>query len=463
MSSSVLRAESIDLKGSGESHQTGRFLTLLRPWVLLLPFMYFAGASWSSSQDRAYGDMLVATTQEDHTLTRLAWMLAYGLTGLVAIESFRRTASAMRRNLWAVTISLLAVASCLWSAAPGDSIKMGLFLVATTLVALWFSEAFSWEDQMKMIMLTGTAMALASTLVVIFVPSVGLDSMHGTNWQGIFYSKNHCGRIMLFLLTPVLYFPWKKSISGHIIKTAYFLLAIFLIGMSRSRSAWFVTVLYLACFFFMRQMRRFRGKEARAANALAVPVVAAAVVGGLSILSAVLAATGRDLTFSGRTTIWRYLLEAISMQPVLGYGYDAFWQSGQGFHVFMAVRSTMRFMGSYAHNGYLDVALQLGLLGLVLLLYSFVAATRNFLAVPRFARTTAARWYFGIIVLSLVYNIDEATFCVQGHLPWMMYIFACAGLLREATRRNEPSLRVREIQQFDSRPSYQSAGRLVNS
>ena len=78
-----------------------------------------------------------------------------------------------------------------------------------------------------------------------------------------------------------------------------------------------------------------------------------------------LAVVGRDATFTGRTDIWRIVLDAIGQKPLLGFGYYA---------------ATVDFMRPLlvgaigqaavdAHNGYLDVMLGTGIVGLVLLLF----------------------------------------------------------------------------------------------
>lgn len=77
------------------------------------------------------------------------------------------------------------------------------------------------------------------------------------------------------------------------------------------------------------------------------------------------AVLGRDATFSGRTDIWRLVLDAAWERPLLGFGYNA------------ATADFMRpllvgWVGSAAvdaYNGYLDVLLGTGIVGLVSLLF----------------------------------------------------------------------------------------------
>ena len=83
----------------------------------------------------------------------------------------------------------------------------------------------------------------------------------------------------------------------------------------------------------------------------------------LSVKSTILEASGRDATFTGRTGLWETLLEE-PINPLIGVGYASFW---------LGERLT-KFWDMYpnsppieAHNGYLEVYLNLGLIGVCLI------------------------------------------------------------------------------------------------
>jgi O-antigen ligase len=84
---------------------------------------------------------------------------------------------------------------------------------------------------------------------------------------------------------------------------------------------------------------------------LITPLVGGSTVSGFS------SAVGRDATLTGRTEIWAGLLPDLMRQPFLGYGFSGFWN---------AQRSLEHQIGE-AHNGYLDVCLQLGFIGFLVM------------------------------------------------------------------------------------------------
>jgi O-antigen ligase len=139
---------------------------------------------------------------------------------------------------------------------------------------------------------------------------------------------------------------------------------------------------------------------------------------------------GRDLTFSGRTDIWRAVLEAISRRPLLGYGYAAFWRGMQGesASVIMAVRWAV----PHAHNAFLEVWLQLGLLGMSCLLVTLGMAIRDFSVCFRPERPRAVDWYMGLLIIIVLYGLAEPVLIAERSLTWVLYITACVGLRRSA-------------------------------
>ena len=76
-----------------------------------------------------------------------------------------------------------------------------------------------------------------------------------------------------------------------------------------------------------------------------------------------LEAAGRDATFTGRTGLWETLLQE-PINPLIGVGYASFWL-GERLERFWAMYPTSPPIE--AHNGYLEVYLNLGLIGVCLL------------------------------------------------------------------------------------------------
>ena len=115
-----------------------------------------------------------------------------------------------------------------------------------------------------------------------------------------------------------------------------------------------------------------------------------------------------DPTLTQRTDIWAFALRKIEEAPWLGYGYEVFWGAGPNSP---SVREGPGFVAQmpHAHNGYIDIALQTGLVGLSIFIVLMLSALH---ACGRLARTHLglAGFLLSIIVFSLLYNFLETTF-----------------------------------------------------
>mgnify|MGYP001378769693 CR=1 FL=1 len=124
---------------------------------------------------------------------------------------------------------------------------------------------------------------------------------------------------------------------------------------------------------------------------------------------------GRDPTLTDRTGIWKLVL-SMHTNPLLGAGYESFWlgpRLQQIWKVFGHINES--------HNGYLEVYLNLGLIGVFLLSWLIVTSYRNicrqFTSSHAWASLAVTFW-----TITLFYNMTEAAF--KAHLMWDIFLLA---------------------------------------
>jgi O-antigen ligase len=136
-----------------------------------------------------------------------------------------------------------------------------------------------------------------------------------------------------------------------------------------------------------------------------------------------------DVTFTGRTDIWSFAIDALAAHPWKGQGFEAFWYSDS---VRFGAEDSSKWMVDVAtsHNSYVDLALTIGLPGLALVVLAFMAAPlRDFhhtlATVPNreFARFFLVLWLF-----SLYFGSFEAFFLSRESPIWFVMALAVCGL-----------------------------------
>lgn len=210
---------------------------------------------------------------------------------------------------------------------------------------------------------------VTSYLGVLLVPKLAihqandfLEPEHDGSWRGVFPHKNDAGATMVLFVFIGLYVARARSLAvGGLIVA---LSAIFL-GFTQSKTA--IGVLPLAL-LLSAIIGRSRGP------ALGITLVVAILFAFnlFSVGTVIFEPVRRfvegimpDATFTGRTEIWELGLGALAQRPFTGYGYSAFWGTehvlyGMGGPVTWANAATD------AHNAYLNLALTIGIPGMLL-------------------------------------------------------------------------------------------------
>jgi len=132
---------------------------------------------------------------------------------------------------------------------------------------------------------------------------------------------------------------------------------------------------------------------------------------------ALVGALGRDPTLTGRTVIWNQVLGMVA-NPLLGAGFESFWLGER----LKKMWSIYYWHPNQAHNGYLEVFLDLGWIGVAFLAVVLVIGYRN--AVGAFRRDwRAGSLKLAFFVAAAAYNLTEAMFKMTNPV-WITFLWA---------------------------------------
>jgi O-antigen ligase len=131
-----------------------------------------------------------------------------------------------------------------------------------------------------------------------------------------------------------------------------------------------------------------------------------------------------NYTLSGRTIIWDFANYEIARKPLLGWGYQSFWLVGPDAPSIVDAPGWVKAMPS-AHNGYLDTMLEMGYIGLALLVI-FIIATLH--VIGRVAdRDPARAWLLLSLALFVILtNFVETDWMRGGDTLWLIFAFLAA-------------------------------------
>jgi exopolysaccharide production protein ExoQ len=348
-------------------------------WLAAATLVFLAANgqfSFQAGDNSARGALGGVTTSKDHSLLIFQIASFCSIAALV-LPRFQMVLRAFRQVPVIASLTVLPLLSVLWSADRYASLKWGVFLGMTAVFAVWIAVALPLTRQLQLLFMTACTCVVLTILVSLLLPTYGIDfrTGRGGEWEGIFAGKNVCGYVMFFLLMPCTYRLGNMPIA-KVSRPIVLALILFVILMTRSKAAFVITAAYFLFRLLLSTFGKF-GRRSRTSlllvgSAIAAPILALLLLNAASLLRLM----DRDLTFSGRTQIWSALLLSVLKRPTLGYGFRAYWQSSESSNVMIAIGHTM----AYAHNGFLGVALELGFVGVALIVMCFIFGWHDALA-----------------------------------------------------------------------------------
>ena len=194
-------------------------------------------------------------------------------------------------------------------------------------------------------------------------------------------------------------------------------LALATIYATQSRTSWVVTVGLAVLALGLFVIGRAPAPRTTLSSAAALTAIALVVVAGTQY-AIVVSSLGRDVTLTGRTHIWAAVLQAIEQRPLTGYGWGAVWPVTSPLSQSLA--SEVGFTFYHAHDGFLDSALQIGVLGLALsvafLVLTLGRATITFLRDP----SAVSMWPVLVMTAVTLTNLTETVASLS--IGWVLAV-----------------------------------------
>ena len=368
----------------------------------------------------------------ESTLLRFLWLPFYGLIGVGLIVAGKDVWRVMFRSPWLVLLALLAIASALWSIDSELSFRRGIAVLATTLMGVYLAARYDWISALRLLAIIWFGLMAASFIAGIVAPGFAvMHEVHPGAWSGGWSEKNalggHAARAsFLFAFLAWRDAPYRRWWAGGLV------ISLLLVVLSKSATALLGASLGLGVLFSAWWMLKGR----RWSLALVwgvVCVVGAAVMIYITAPGILLGVIGKDATLTGRTDIWVELAAAIEKKPALGYGYLAFW--GLDSEPRYWLERAVDWNAPSGHNGWLDLAISLGLTGVVI--FSIDVAASSWRAAKLSISSPIGVFAIGFLAQFMLFAMSESIILAQNSILWTTYAFVAAKLAMETRRSAE--------------------------
>jgi O-antigen ligase len=343
----------------------------------------------------------------------------------VLITRRQRVGAVLKANTPVLAYFAYCACSIIWADYPFVALKRWIRSTGDLCMALVILTDPHWHLAIKRVLArVGFVLLPVSMLFIRYYPELGRsygrwDGM--MYWTGVAGGKNGLGMLCLVCGLGSVWrffaaYQERNQRSRHkrmIAEGIIVLLTLWLLYIADSKTS-------MMCFVIAAGLMTFVSTS----KLLRKPLVLNSVVGGLvaaaaSVLflglgSGLLTTIGRDPTLTGRTDVWNLVLK-FTANPIVGAGYESFWL-GERLDRITALNGGI----NQAHNGYIEVYLNLGLIGVGLLGFLIVRGYRNVVRALR-KNVDVGRFKLAFFVVGVIYNFTEGSFKMMSPV-WILFL-----------------------------------------
>ena len=404
--------------------------TPLALWVPLI-WMFIIGSRLPSQWLRSQVGVAAQALEEGNPLDRSIFSVLILLAiGILMSRSFN-WCKFFTRNFALMALLCFALMSVLWSDFPFVSFKrwfrdLGNYFV----VLVVLSDPRPIEAVRTLIRRLCYLLIPLSILLIKYYPYLGkqYDAWTGANtFAGATTSKNMLGAVCL--ISGVFFFwdtvtrwsdrkEWQKK-KIIVLNVVFIAMTLWLLNLSNSATS--RVCLTIGCLVIVA-LHSSWGKRHHTLLKLLIPATFClylVLAYGFDINEKVASQIGRDPTLTDRTLIWKTVL-GMHTNPLVGTGYETFWLGPRLETVWQLVGRI-----NEAHNGYIEVYLNLGLIGLFLIGGLLVSSYRTICkGLNCFSATSSLN--LALWTVMLFYNMTEAAF--KSGLLWLAFLIGAIAI-----------------------------------
>jgi O-antigen ligase len=339
-----------------------------------------------------------------------------------------RLASFIHNNRWLIAFLAYCFLAILWSDFPFVAFKRWIKILGHPLMVLvLFSEPDFEEAFVCLFKRCAYFLILGSVLCIKYYPDIGrgYDPWSGAPFfRGLTLNKNEMGYVCLILGFFLFWHLLRtRRMNAGTPRRNELLLTLGLLSMNSwllwlAHSSTALVSLLVGVLVVVFLGLNFINRQRIGTYTLVAAALFTVCEWGFGVTGEVIKLLGKDPTLTDRTKIWHDVLQ-IPINPVLGAGFESFWL-GQRRELMWA---KWDWQPNQAHNGYLETYLNLGLLGLFILLALIIAtfwkSRRELLSNFEFGR-----FRLGFLAAVVVYNWTEASFKALSFVWFVFFIIA---------------------------------------
>jgi exopolysaccharide production protein ExoQ len=354
------------------------------------------------------------------------WFFGGFLCMAFAVISPVQTLKAMVRGWPFVALTIWAAASTQWTVNQYETLRGVLLLLSTHLFAFALAARFSWYKIIELLAWTICGLVAVSILFVVGLPQIGqMQGEHQGAWSGVWAEKQAMGIYACHGILAALAMVWRGP------KYRWWWLGVVICALgiigSTGRTALITGIVSVAFGFWLRVFYRsvigkvIGGWVAIVGTLIAIPIA----TGGFDT---VLKALGRSSDLTGRTEVWEAVQRVGDIRPSQGWGFQAVFRGKDDMtSPYQWIMDQTDFLPANAHSSWLDIYIQLGNVGVALLVIATVWAWLSILLANKVSNNIIA--FCGSTLAAITFiSFTETNFVTPMELQWFLVVLIATKL-----------------------------------
>lgn len=348
---------------------------------------------------RPYMNELIAELEGKADPVRQLVVILFLFVGLYLCLKYK--ASTINTVLFNWPFIVLIVFCCVtlfWSSEASFTFKRLVILISVIVFVVSISSTLSLSKVLEILRFNTLLLLCINFLSIVFLYGLSVD--HEGLWKGIHIHKNTAGSISA-LTTILWYFSTYRHKNLIVVLSLFFL---FQTGSKTSFALVFLSIFAAVLFKYIINSRKLT-RQTIFVTFLSFIIITTLFFDLLIIVGSLYG----DVTLTGRTIIWDFVQYQINLKPNLGYGYQAFWGTGEG-SIPLVFGNEFVQQFAQSHNGYIDVIVQLGYLGLTLLIIFLLNIAQSINLACGIINSKQIQLVISLYLYVLLHNFLESSF-----------------------------------------------------
>jgi O-antigen ligase len=393
-------------------------------WVPLIWMMVCASRSFSYW---IYPELLIATGKRDYlagNATDRAFLTALIFLGLYILSKRKiEWQKVLRSNTWIFALFIYMGLSIFWSDYKSVSFKRWIRNIGDLImVMIVLTEPDPLEAIKRLFRRSAIVLIPLSVLFIKYFRKLGVkyDPQGYEMWVGVTLHKNSLGALamitMIFCIWNIIITRgWKEKSKEFYINIGLIIMSLWLLIGSTNKSktsigVFIIGLILLTLFYVLKYNVKYSEAYILFGAFLFLSLYE-------TLIPLIVTASGGDLTLTGRTYLWKDLIKIGSRHEFLGAGYGSFWIGNLSNNLWLKYIWRPR----SAHSGYVDIYVELGLVGVFILIGMIMNVYRKIKkSCLSDMKMGGLRMTFLFIIL--VYNITESSFVRPMELMWFLFL-----------------------------------------